>query len=70
MKGIFMTKSNVKLNPAKNNSNDNDNMEDSIRLLADLTRREIDKAYNINNISETETYYSNRYGWSLRKTIS
>jgi len=65
-----MTKTNMNLNPSKNNRDDGDSLEYSIKLLADLTRREIDKAYNINNSNDTETYYSNRYGWSLRKTIS
>ena len=47
-----------------------DSLEDSISFLADLTRKEIEKTYNINGASGTETYYSNRYGWSLRKTVS
>ena len=47
-----------------------DSLEDSIRFLADLTRKEIEKTYNINSTNGTETYYSNRYGWSLRKILS
>ena len=47
-----------------------DSLEDSINYLADLTRKEIEKTYNINSTNGTETYYSNRYGWSLRKTVS
>ena len=47
-----------------------DSLEDSISYLADLTRKEIEKTYNINSTNGTETYYSNRYGWSLRKTVS
>ena len=31
--------------------------------------KNIKKSFNIQNTSETEIYYSNRYGWSLRKTI-
>tara|TARA_Y100000590_G_scaffold418551_1_gene519444 strand:- start:521 stop:700 length:180 start_codon:yes stop_codon:yes gene_type:complete len=29
----------------------------------------IEKSYNIENIKSTEAYYSNRYGWTLRKTL-
>ena len=47
-----------------------DSLEDSINYLADLTRKEIEKTYNISSANGTETYYSNRYGWSLRKTVS
>ena len=57
-------------NQTKQVSNFDDSLSDSIRLLADLTRKEIEKTYNINNTHGTETYYSNRYGWSLRKTVS
>ena len=53
----------------KNVGDNSDSLEDSINMLADLTRREIEKTYNISETLNTETYYSNRYGWSLRKTI-
>tara|TARA_B100001123_G_scaffold444215_1_gene592384 strand:- start:1065 stop:1250 length:186 start_codon:yes stop_codon:yes gene_type:complete len=33
------------------------------------TIKDIKKSFNIQNSSETEVYYSNRYGWTLRKTI-
>ena len=42
---------------------------DSIKILSDLTRRDIEKSYNIGNTNGTEAYYSNRYGWSLRRTV-
>ena len=47
-----------------------DSLKDSINFMADLTRKEIEKTYNINNTNGTETYYSNRYGWSIRKILS
>ena len=47
----------------------NDTLVDSVRILTDITRRDIEKSYNIENIQNTEAYYSNRYGWTLRKTI-
>ena len=46
-----------------------DSLFDSVRILADITRRDIEKSYNINDTQGTEAYYSNRYGWTLRKTI-
>ncbi len=42
---------------------------DSVRILSDITRRDIEKSYNIDSISGTEAYYSNRYGWTLKRTI-
>ena len=42
---------------------------DSVKILADITRRDIEKSYNINETQSTEAYYSNRYGWTLRRTI-
>ena len=41
---------------------------DSVRILSDITRKDIEKSYDLNN-QGTEAYYSNRYGWTLRKTI-
>ena len=52
-----------------NMSKQNDTLVDSVRILTDITRRDIEKSYNINNNQSTEAYYSNRYGWTLRKTI-
>ena len=54
----------------KNNSNNEEGtLIDSVKILADITRRDIEKSYNIENNQDTEAYYSNRYGWTLRKTI-
>ena len=47
----------------------NDTLVDSVRILTDITRRDIEKSYNITNTQGTEAYYSNRYGWTLRRTI-
>ena len=38
--------------------------------LDDNARKNIEKLINVKNIHETEAYYSNRYGWTLRKIIS
>ena len=65
-----MPPNNKNSNQTKQIHNSDDSLENTIRLLADLTRKDIEKTYNISNAHGTETYYSNRYGWSLRKTVS
>ena len=52
-----------------NNNKTSDSLVDTVRELANITRRDIERSYNINNTHSTEAYYSNRYGWMLRKTI-
>ena len=47
----------------------NDSMIDSVRILSDITRRDIEKSYNLDTIRGTEAYYSSRYGWTLRRTV-
>ena len=42
---------------------------DENRLSEFITRKDIEKSYNIDSTDGTEAYYSNRYGWTLRKTI-
>ena len=44
-------------------------MVDSVRILSDMTRRDIEKSYNLDTIRGTEAYYSSRYGWTLRRSI-
>ena len=44
-------------------------MVDSVRILSDITRRDIEKSYNLDTIRGTEAYYSSRYGWTLRRTV-
>ena len=46
-----------------------DSLVDSVRILSDITKKNIEKSYNVNESHDTEAYYSNRYGWTLRKTI-
>tara|TARA_B100002003_G_C13619117_1_gene317723 strand:+ start:167 stop:364 length:198 start_codon:yes stop_codon:yes gene_type:complete len=52
-----------------NQTNEKDSLVDSVRILSEITRRDIEKSYNIENIDGTEAYYSNRYGWTLKRTI-
>ena len=44
-------------------------MVDSVKILSDMTRRDIEKSYNLDTIRGTEAYYSGRYGWTLRRSI-
>ena len=46
-----------------------ESMVDRVRILSDMTRRDIEKSYNLDTIRGTEAYYSGRYGWTLRRSI-
>ena len=48
---------------------EHDSLIDSVKILSDITRRDIEKLYSIDNTLGTEAYYSNRYGWTLRRII-
>ena len=39
------------------------------KILSDVVRKDIEKSYKIDNTNGTEAYFSNRYGWTLRKSI-
>ena len=58
----------AKTNRKMRNKSSNDSLTNSIRILSDMTRRDIEKSYNINDTQGTAAYYSNRYGWTLRRT--
>ena len=64
-----MTTQSNKRKLQNNLNNEEGTLIDSVKILADITRRDIEKSYNINETQSTEAYYSNRYGWTLRKTI-
>ena len=64
-----MTTPSDQINISENQNNNSDSMVDSVRILSDITQRDIEKSYNLDTIRGTEAYYSNRYGWSLRRTI-
>ena len=44
-----------------------DSLIDSVKILSDITRRDIEKSYNIKETQGTRAYYSNRYGWTLKR---
>ena len=52
-----------------NNLNRENSLTNTVNYLAELTRKDIERTYNIDDAKETEIYYSNRYGWSLRRTF-
>ena len=52
-----------------NQTNEKNSLVGSVRILSEITRRDIEKSYNIDSINGTEAYYSNRYGWTLKRTI-
>ena len=54
---------------SKNNLNKDKTMVESVKILSDITRKDIEKSYNLDTIRNTEAYYSNRYGWTLRKPV-
>ena len=64
-----MTAPSNQTNIIENQANSNDSMVDSVRILSDITRRDIEKSYNLDTIRGTEAYYSSRYGWTLRRSI-
>ena len=53
--------------PKKKNNNDH-SMIDSVKIFSEFTKKEIEKSYNLDTAKGTEAYFSDRYGWILRKT--
>ena len=47
-----------------------DSLKKSIKILAEITRKDIQKSYKIENFPNIKAVYTDRYGWSLKKTIS
>ena len=64
-----MTTSANQMNITKNKLNNDNSMVDSVKVLSEFTRKDIEKSYNLDTIKGTEAYFSNRYGWTLRRTI-
>ena len=52
-----------------NNINNDDNIVDNVKILSEFMRKDIEKSYKLDTIIDTEAYFSNRYGWILRKTL-
>ena len=41
---------------------------DYIKILSEAAKKDIEKSYSLDNIIGTEAHYSNRYGWTLRRS--
>ena len=50
-----------------NSSTKEGSLVNTVRMLSDITRKDIEKSYNILDTQGTRAYYSNRYGWTLRR---
>jgi len=42
-------------------------LKKSIAILAEMTRKDIEKSYNLESFSNVNAHYSGRYGWTLKK---
>ena len=64
-----MTSSNQETNINGNNLNNDNSMVDSVKILSEFTKKDIEKSYNLDTVKGTEAYFSNRYGWTLRRVL-
>ena len=58
------------MNDLKNQTSKQYQYKDNSKIITDKARKDIEKLINIDDTHGTEAYYSNRYGWTLRKIIS
>ena len=42
-------------------------LKKSIGILAEMTKKDIEKSYNLESFSNVNAHYSGRYGWTLKK---
>ena len=58
-------------NKAKKSEKKSEEKSDLHKLntTSDIDKLDIKKSINLTDASSTEAYYSNRYGWTLRRTI-
>ena len=49
-------------------SSNEDSLVNSVRILSEITQKDIGKLYNSSNVQNARTYYSNRYGETLKRT--
>ena len=52
-----------------NQSSEKDSLVNSVRILSDITRRDIEKSLNFPDVQNAGNYFSNRYGETLKRTI-
>lgn len=61
------TKAN-QINNEKINLNNSNSVVDGVKILSEITKKDIEKSYNIDTVKGTEAYFSIRYGWTLRRS--
>ena len=64
-----MINKNSQVNILENNTHKDELIVNSVKILSEFTRKDIEKSYNLDTVKGTEAYFSNRYGWTLRKSI-
>ena len=47
----------------------NDSSSKNVEIASEFTKKDIERSFNIEAVKGTEAYYSNRYGWCLRKLL-
>ena len=52
-----------------NQSSEKYSLINSVRILSDITRKDIEKSFNSPDVQNTRNYFSNRYGETLKRTI-
>ena len=45
-------------------------LKKTVNILAEMTKKDIQRLYNLEDFSNIKATYTNRYGWSLKKTTS
>ncbi len=65
----MMKKSNKNYSTQNNNKTD-DSHVGSDKIISEVTKKDIEKSYNVDSINGTEAHYSNRYGWTLRRSTN
>ena len=56
-------------NNIKTTNINKNSMIDNVKILSEFTKKDIEKSYNLEMVKGTEAYFSNRYGWTLRRSI-
>ena len=64
-----MTTPSNQMNTSGTRLKTDESMVDSVKILSDITKRDIEKSYNLDTIRGTEAYYIGRYGLTLRRSI-
>ena len=62
-----MKKRYSKTTTPKKQSNTSSSIVENNKILSEVTKKDIEKSYKLETLN-TEVHYSNRYGWTLRKS--